>query len=168
MTRAGKSPGVVGKTTTGAEVHMGSKIQYISSEPPLQALHLDGGARPCGPHAHEDRRANHADKPKNQRRSARSLPAVSRYRPGSDYRPPEKALARRQGEVLDLLSECGSRGVTRLEAPRHLSLSLSQRIFELRQKGYRIDSVLEHADEGGFARYVLVAPEPVSEGEATP
>ncbi len=119
-------------------------------------------------HVPEYSRSNHADKPKNQRRSARSLPAVSRYRPGSDYRPPEKALARRQGEVLELLKECGSRGVTRLEAPRHLSLSLSQRICELRQKGYRIVSVQERADEGGFARYVLVTTEPVPEAGATP
>ncbi len=119
-------------------------------------------------HVPEYSRSNHADKPKNQRRSARSLPAVSRYRPGSDYRPPEEALARRQGEVLELRKESGSRGVTRLEAPRLLSLSLSQRIYELRQKGSRIDSVLEHADEGGFARYVLVATEPVPEAGATP
>ncbi len=140
MTRAGKSPGVVCGTTTGAKKNQEYQIQYISSEPPLQAPHLDGGARPRG----------------------------SRYRPGSDYRPPEKALARRQGEVLDLLSECGSRGVTRLEAPRHLSHSLSQRICELRQKGYRIDSVQERADEGGFSRYVLVATEPVPEAGATP
>jgi hypothetical protein len=55
-----------------------------------------------------------------------------------------------------------------LEAPRHLSLSLSQRICELRQKGYRIDSVRERADEGGFARYVLVTTEPVLEAGATP
>ncbi len=115
------------------------------------------GVRPsCGPHVHKDTHPRRKDKPKLRPRSARSPRARSRYRPGSDYRPPEKALARRQGEVLELLKECGSRGVTRLEAPRHLSLSLSQRIYELRQKGYRIDSVLEHADEGGFARYVLV------------
>ncbi len=115
--------------------------------------------------------ANHAHKPKlrpNSPRSPRSPRARSRYRPGSDYRPPEKALARRQGEVLDLLKGCGSRGVTRLEAPRHLSLSLSQRICELRQKGYRIDSVQERADEGGFARYVLVTTEPVPGAGATP
>ncbi len=110
----------------------------------------------CGPHVHKDTHLRRKDKPKNQRRSPRSPRARSRYRPGSDYRPPEKALARRQGEVLELLKECGSRGVTKLEAPRHLSHSLSQRICELRQKGYRIDSVREHADEGGFSRYVLV------------
>ncbi len=127
------------------------------------------GVRPsCGPHVHKDSHPRREDKPKLRRRSARSPRARSRYRPGSDYRPPEKALARRQGEVLELLKECGSRGVTRLEAPRHLSLSLSQRICELRQKGYRIDSELEPSDEGGFARYVLVAPEPVPEAGATP
>ena len=127
------------------------------------------GVRPsCGPHVHKYIHPRREDKPKLRPMSARSLPAVSRYRPGSDYRPPEEALARRQGEVLELLKECGSRGVTRLEAPRLLSLSLSQRIYELRQKGYRIDSVLERADEGGFARYVLVATEPVPKAGATP
>ena len=126
-------------------------------------------ARPsCGPHVHKDTHPRRENKPKLRPRSPRSPRARSSYRPGSDYRPPEKALARRQGEVLELLKECGSRGVTRLEAPRHLSLSLSQRICELRQKGYRIDSVLEHADEGGFSRYVLVATEPVPEAGATP
>ncbi len=115
------------------------------------------GVRPsCGPHVHKYIHPRRENKPKLRPRSPRSPRARSSYRPGSDYRPPEKALARRQGEVLELLKECGSRGVTRLEAPRLLSLSLSQRIYELRQKGYRIDSVLEHADEGGFARYVLV------------
>ena len=125
-------------------------------------------ARPCGPHVHKDTDSGQADKPKLPPGSASPRPAVSRYRPGSDYRLPQEALARRQGEVLELLKECGSRGVTRLEAPRHLSHSLSQRICELRQKGYRIDSVREHADEGGFARYVLVANEPVPEAGATP
>ncbi len=122
----------------------------------------------CGPHVHKYIHPRREDKPKLRPRSPRSPRARSRYRPGSDYRPPEEALARRQGEVLELLKECGSRGVTRLEAPRLLSLSLSQRICERRQKGYRIDSVQERADEGGFARYVLVATEPVSESGATP
>lgn len=127
------------------------------------------GERPsCGPHVYKDTHPRRKDKPNLRPRSPRSPRARSRYRPGSDYRPPEKALARRQGEVLELLKECGSRGVTRLEAPRHLSLSLSQRICELRQKGYRIDSVRERADEGGFARYVLVTTEPVLEAGATP
>ena len=127
------------------------------------------GVRPsCGPHVHKYIHPRREDKPKLRPRSARSRRAGSRYRPGSDYRPPEKALARRQGEVLELLKECGSRGVTKLEAPRHLSHSLSQRICELRQKGYRIDSVREHADEGGFSRYVLVATEPAPEAGATP
>ncbi len=107
-------------------------------------------------HVPEYSRSNHADKPKTQRRSAKSLRKRSRYRPGSDYRPPEKALARRQGEVLELLKECGSRGVTRLEAPRHLSLSLPQRISELRAMGYRIDTIRERVGDSSIARYVLV------------
>ncbi len=127
------------------------------------------GVRPsCGPHVHKYTHPRRENKPKLRPKCARSLPARSRYRPGRDYRPPEKALARRQGEVLELLKECGSRGVTKLEAPRHLSHSLSQRISDLRQKGYRIDSVRERADEGGFSRYVLVATEQVSEAGATP
>ena len=127
------------------------------------------GVRPsCGPHVHKYIHPRRENKPKLRPRSPRSPRARSRYRPGSDYRPPEQALARRRGEVLELLKECGSRGVTRLEAPRLLSHSLSQRICELRQKGYRIDSELERADEGGFSRYVLVTTEPVPEAGATP
>ncbi len=110
----------------------------------------------CGPHVHKDSHPRREDKPKLRPKSARSRRARSRYRPGSDYRPPQEALARRQGEVLELLKECGSRGVTRLEAPRHLSHSLSQRICELRQKGYRIDTVREEAGDVWIARYVLV------------
>ncbi len=65
-------------------------------------------------------------------------------------------MARRQREVLDLLRERGARGATRLDAPGHLSLSLSQRICELRQMGYRIDTVREEAGDVWIARYVLV------------
>ena len=138
------------------------------AEAPDGAQRCVGEQPSFGPHIHKDTHPRREYKPKLRPRSARSPRARSRYRPGSDYRPPEKALARRQGEVLELLKECGSRGVTKLEAPRHLSHSLSQRISELRKKGYRIDSVLEHADEGGFSRYVLVATEPVPEAGATP
>ena len=117
----------------------------------------------CGPHVHKYIHARREDKPKLRPRSPRS-----RYRPGSDYRPPEEALARRQGEVLELLKECGSRGATRLDAPGHLSLSLSQRICELRQMGYRIDTVREEAGDVWIARYVLVATEPIPQAEAAP
>ncbi len=127
------------------------------------------GVRPsCGPHVYKDNPARREDKPKLRPRSARSLPAVSRYRPGSDYRPPEEALARRQGEVLELLKERRSRGATRLDAPPHLSLSLSQRISELRAMGYRIDTLREQAGDVWIARYVLVATEPIPQAEAAP
>ena len=101
------------------------------------------------------------------RKSLTSKPGPkSRYYPGSDYQPPKKALARRQHEVLDLLKVRGAHGATRLDAPGHLSLSFSQRICELRKMGYRIDTVREQVGEVWFARYVLVATEPVPQGEA--
>ncbi len=168
MTRAGKSPGVVCGTTTGAKEIQEDQIQYISSEPPLQALHLDGGARPCGSHAHEDSRANHADKPKNQCTSAKSSRKRSRYHPGSEFRPSEESLTKRERQVLDLLKERGPRGVTKLDAPFYLSLSLSSRVCDLRSKGYRIDTLRERVGDACIARYVLVATAPVPEARAVP
>ncbi len=103
------------------------------------------GARPCRPHVYKYNPARCEDKPKLRPKSARSRRAGSRYQPGSAYRPPKETLARRQREVLELLKERGPRGATRLDAPPDLSLSLSQRICELRQKGYRIDAVREQA-----------------------
>ncbi len=122
----------------------------------------------CGPHVYKDTHLRREDKPKLRPRSARSLPAVSRYRPGRDYRPPKETLAKCQREVLAVLKKAGPDGVTRLEAPDHLKLSWPQRISELRSKGHRIDSKRERVGKARFARYVLVAPEPVSEAGAVP
>ncbi len=119
-------------------------------------------------HVPEYSRANRPDKPKNQRRSARSLRKGSRYHPGTEYRPSEEKLAKRQGQVLKLLKDRGPRGATCFDAPDHLSHSLSQRICELRQMGYRIDTLREWVGDACIARYVLVAPEPVLEAGATP
>ncbi len=127
------------------------------------------GERPsCGPHVHKDTHPRREDKPKLRPRSARSRRAVSRYQPGSAYRPPKETLARRQREVLAVLKKAGPDGVTRLEAPDHLKLSWPQRISELRSKGHRIDSKREWVGDARFARYVLVVPEPVPQGEAKP
>ena len=120
------------------------------------------------PHVLEYSGADHAHKPKNQRRSAKSLRKGSRYHPGTEYRPSEGRLARRQREVLDLLKERGSRGATRLDAPPHLSLSLSQRICELRMMGHQIDTVREQVGQVWVARYVLVATEPIPQAEGRP
>ena len=112
--------------------------------------------------------ANHADKPKNQRRSAKSLRKGSRYPPGSEFRPSEERLTKRAQQVLELLKERGPRGVTKLDAPSYLSLSLSARVCDLRSKGYRIDTLREWVGDACIARYVLVATEPVPEAGATP
>ena len=126
------------------------------------------GARPCRPHVHKHIHPRREDKPKLWPKSARSRRARSRYRPGSAYRPPKETLARCQREVLEVLKKAGPDGVTRLEAPDHLKLSWPQRISELRSKGHRIDSKRERVGKARFARYVLVAPEPVSEAGARP
>lgn len=119
-------------------------------------------------HVHEYSRSNHADKPKNQRRSARSLRKRSRYHPGSEFRPSEERLTKRAQQVLELLKERGPRGVTKLDAPSYLSLSLSSRVYDLRSKGYRIDTLSERVGDARIARYVLVAPEPVPEAGVVP
>ncbi len=127
------------------------------------------GVRPsCGPHVYTDNPTRCEDKPKLRPRSARSRRAVSRYQPGSAYRPPKETLARCQREVLEVLKKAGPDGVTRLEAPDHLKLSWPQRISELRQKGYRIDSQRDWVGDARFGRYVLVAHEPVPEVGAVP
>ncbi len=126
------------------------------------------GVRPsCGPHVYKDSRANRPDKPKNQRRSAKSLRKRSRYHPGSEFRPSEESLTKRERQVLELLKERGPRGVTKLDAPSYLSLSLSPRVYDLRSKGYRIDTLRERVGDACIARYVLVATEPVREVGAT-
>ena len=128
-----------------------------------------GRVRPyCGPQFYKDSRAHHADKPKNQRRSAKSLRKGSRYPPGSEFRPSEERLRKRTQQVLELLKERGPRGVTKLDAPSYLSLSLSARVCDLRSKGYRIDTLRERVGDACIARYVLVPPEPVPEAGATP
>ncbi len=119
-------------------------------------------------HVPEYSRSNHADKPKNQRRSAKSLRKGSRYPPGSEFRPSEERLTKREQQVLELLIERGPRGVTKLDAPSYLSSSLSPRVYDLRSKGYRIDTLRERVGDASIGRYVLVAIEPVPEVGATP
>ena len=82
----------------------------------------------------------------------------SRYAPGAAYRPSEKSISARHKEILQLLRECGRKGLTRFDMPEHLSLSPCQRISELRKMGYRIDSPRETVGEHPrVARYVLVS-----------
>ncbi len=88
---------------------------------------------------------------------AKSLRTKSDYPPGSAFKPDEETLARRQGQVLELLQKRGPEGITRLEAPDHLMLSFSQRVSELRRMGYRIDTKPEWLGDSRIARYVLVS-----------
>ena len=84
--------------------------------------------------------------------------ARSRYLPGGAFKPDNETLSRRQNQVLAWLRERGARGGTRIEAPDYLALSLSQRISELRSKGYRIDTIRERVGDTHVARYTLHNP----------
>ena len=88
--------------------------------------------------------------------TAKALRRRSSYPRSSSFRPSEEALARRKKEVLAVLRLRGSRGVTRLDAPEHLRLSLAQRISELRGMGYRINSEPEPVGDTRVARYRLI------------
>lgn len=92
--------------------------------------------------------------PKPRRAGARRQ---SHRNAGAAYRPRGQALSRRQDAVLAELRWCGSKGVTRLEAPAALILSFSQRVAELRGMGFRIDSKREAAGDARVARYTLRA-----------
>ena len=59
----------------------------------------------------------------------------------------------------------GDLGLTRLDAPEYLRLSLPQRISELRAKGYRIDSEHERVGDIRVARYRLVEDDQTPELE---
>ena len=95
---------------------------------------------------------------------ANSARAKSNYPPGADYLPSEESLARRQEEVLELLKEVGSNGITKLEAPEHLCLGLAARIHELRRRGFRIDTLPEQVGDSRIAKYVWVSTASRSRG----
>lgn len=57
-------------------------------------------------------------------------------------------------------------GITAMEAMRHIGcMRLAARIAELRERGYEINTVNETSDGKTWARYQLVWPKPVPEGE---
>ena len=121
-----RSPGALARDATGAKVK-GADTRYGRFRPQHQAHRL--GHEPAARRSPFDR--------------AKSPRARSDYLPGSDFMPDEETLARRQEEVLELLKEVSSNGVTKLEAPEHLSLGLSARVHELRRRGFRIDTLPE-------------------------
>ncbi len=93
------------------------------------------------------------------RPTAHSRRAMSRYLPGSAFRPDDETLTLLQSQVLAWLRVCGARGGTRIEAPEYLALSLAARICELRKMGHRIDSRIEPFGQSRLARYTLVSPD---------
>jgi hypothetical protein len=71
------------------------------------------------------------------------------------FEPDDETKVSYQEQVLDVLRQCGNRGVTRLEAPPHLAFSLPARISELRKRDYKILTRLTQADSP-FGRYFLL------------
>ncbi len=143
-----RSSGALARDATGAKVK-GADTRY-------------GRFRP----QHQAHRLGHATAQAVKVDGAKSLRTKSDYPPGSAFMPDEETLARRQGQVLELLQKRGPEGITRLEAPDHLVLSFSQRVSELRQMGYRIDTIREPVGDANIARYVLRSPVPDATGYA--
>ena len=137
-----RSPGTLAGSATGAKENP-TDTQYSVSRSRQQAQRL----------GHATAQAAKVD-------GAKSLRTRSDYPPGSAFKPDEETLSRRKAQVLELLQEYGSSGVTRLEAPDHLVLSFSQRVSELRRLGYVIHSKRERVGDSVVARYVLVSTHP--------
>ena len=140
MQQLKRSPGALARDATEAKVK--GADTHIRRSPPRCQTHRLGRNRATRRPAFD---------------RAKSLRTRSDYPPGSAFKPDEETLARRQGQVLELLKEHGPEGITRLEAPDHLMLSFSQRVSELRRMGYRIDSEPERVGDIRIARYVLVS-----------
>lgn len=81
---------------------------------------------------------------------------VDRLLRSADFEPNEEHKTSMRRRVLEVLRGRGPRGVTRLDAPTDLQLSLAQRVSELRSLGYHIASILEQHQSARIARYVLV------------
>ena len=144
-----KGPGALARDATGAQ-EKGANTRYSRSRPQHQAHRLGQELTARRPALD----------------GANTARARSDYLPGRAFMPDEETLSRRQRQVLELLKECGPHGVTRIEAPDHLVLSFSQRISELRQMGYRIDTIREPVGDANIARYVLRSPVPDATGYA--
>ncbi len=88
---------------------------------------------------------------RNRRRSNKrhAAPPARKFQPNA-----EKRQTRRR-EIVELLRERGEGGLTRLDCPRYLALSMPARICELRKSGYSIESVPEQVGHATMARYVL-------------
>jgi len=79
----------------------------------------------------------------------------SSYPSGAAFKPSEETLAKREAEVLELLRRAGRVGITYLTVPDHLSRSLANYIYGLRQKDYVIDTLSAVGSGTRFGIYVL-------------
>lgn len=75
--------------------------------------------------------------------------------PPAKFQPDAETRRTRRCEIVELLRERGEGGLTRLDCPRYLALSMPARICELRKLGYSIESVPEQVGHATMARYVL-------------
>lgn len=75
--------------------------------------------------------------------------------PSSKFQPNAAKRQTRRREIVELLRERGEQGLSRLDAPRYLALSMPARICELRKLGYSIETVPEQVGHATMARYVL-------------
>lgn len=94
---------------------------------------------------------------KNKRRRGSSV-----CPPPSQFMPSEEHRASLQVQVLELLKECGSAGVTRLEASLHLGLCFPQHIHGLREMGCEIKTEIEEVGRSRLGRYFLISTSPAS------
>ncbi len=74
----------------------------------------------------------------------------------ADFEPDEESKLSLREQVLELLRERRGRGLTRLNVPEALSLSLAARIYELRKAGFRIATFREPHGNASIGRYVLL------------
>ncbi len=106
--------------------------------------------RPASPRKTATRPSGHP-RGRNRRRSdeRHAAPQARKFQPNAAKR------RTRRREIVELLRERGEGGVTRLDCPTYLVLSMPARICELRKAGYEIETIPERVDHATVARYVL-------------
>ncbi len=102
------------------------------------------------------------ESPTGRYASAKADKRKSKYPSGAAFKPSDETLAKREAEVLDLLRRADRGGITYLTVPDHLSRSLANYIFGLRQKGFDIATLTPHATGLRVGVYVLRGEPPAN------